>query len=268
MKNSFLKFTLISTLSIAFYSCGGEKKAEPEATTSEAPVETSQTNQSAGKMGTASITGVITFDGKAPSMKPIDMNADPVCKAQHSEPVLSETLVLGDGNTMANILVKVKSGISGTYPVPTEPAVLDQHGCKYIPHVLGVMVGQTVKVLNSDGTLHNIHSQSKENKQFNVAMPAARKEMDQKFDKVESSFKIKCDVHPWMSCFVEVLPHPFFNVTAKDGKFTISNLPAGTYEIEAWHEKLGTQTATVTVGEGEAKSQDFTFKMAGDASGS
>jgi hypothetical protein len=124
---------------------------------------------------------------------------------------------------------------------------------------MGVMVGQPFKILNSDGILHNVHSLSKVNKPFNMAMPANRTEAMHTFDKEEGIFMIKCDVHPWMNAFVLVSPHPYYSVTGKDGKFSITGLDAGTYEIEAWHEKLGTQKSTVTVAANDTKTVPFKF---------
>ncbi len=208
----------------------------------------------------ATITGTVKFDGEAPNFKEIKMDADPVCLTHHNSPVYPQSLVLGDGNTMGNVFVYVKSGLAKKdYPAPQEPVVIDQKGCMYDPHVIGVMVGQTVKILNPDGTLHNIHAMSKENPEFNMAMPKFRTEVTKVFDKPEFMFPIKCDVHPWMSGWVSVMPHPFFATTPKDGKFKIDNLPAGTYDLEAWHEKLGVQKATITVAEGETKEANFTF---------
>jgi hypothetical protein len=128
---------------------------------------------------------------------------------------------------------------------------------------MGIMVGQQYKILNSDGILHNVHTLPKINKGFNKPMPPTMKETTTSFDKPEGIFNIKCDVHPWMSAYVAVFTHPFFSVTGEDGKFTISGLEPGTYEITAWHEKLGTQTASVTVGAKETKAQDFTFAAPG-----
>jgi len=207
-----------------------------------------------------SITGTITYEGKVPNFKPIKMDADPVCAAKHTAAVYPDVLVLGENNAMANVLVQIKEGLSGgDYPTPAEPVVVNQAGCTYTPHVFGVMVGQPVKFLNPDGTLHNVHAVSKENPEFNMAMPKFRKEFEQTFDKPEFMFPVKCDVHPWMASWCAVMSHPFFNVTGKDGVYKIEGLKPGTYKIEAWHEKLGTQTATVTVGADDMQTTDFTF---------
>ena len=209
----------------------------------------------------ATITGTVTFDGKAPTLKPLAMDADPVCAKKHTSPQPNEMLVLGSGNTMGNILVRVTSGLPAgkTYPPPKDPVVMDQNGCIYKPHVMGIMVGQTYKILNSDGILHNVHALPKINKTFNRPMPPTLKEATATFAKPEAIFPIKCDVHPWMNASLGVFSNPFFSVTATDGKYTISGLDPGTYEITAWHEKLGTQTASVTVAASATKTQDFKF---------
>ena len=211
----------------------------------------------------SSITGTVTFTGKAPTLKPLAMDADPACAKKHSGPVANEALVLGSGNTMGNIMVWVSKGIPAgkTYPAPKTPVVLDQKGCQYVPHVMGIMVGQAYKILNSDGILHNLHALPKINSGFNKPMPAEFKETSTTFGKPEPVFPIKCDVHPWMQAYIGVYTHPFFSVTSTDGKFTISGLDPGTYEITAWHEKLGTQTASVTVGASDTKTQNFKFAM-------
>ncbi len=208
----------------------------------------------------ATITGTIIYDGEVPQFKEIKMDADPICLSKHTDAVFPETLVVGEGKTMANVFVRVKSGLAAkTYPVPATPVTLDQHGCHYRPHVFGIMVGQELKILNPDGTLHNVHALSKVNPEFNLAMPQFRKEVSKTFEKEEFMFPFKCDVHPWMESWCAVMTHPFFAVTEKDGKFSIAGLDAGTYEIEAWHEKLGAQTLSVTVGADETKTADFTF---------
>jgi plastocyanin len=213
----------------------------------------------------SSVTGTVIFAGKAPALKPLSMDADPACAKMHKAPVPSEMLVLGSGNTMGNVLVWVSKGLPAgkTWPAPKTPVTLDQKGCQYVPHVQGIMVGQAYRILNSDGILHNVHALPKINRGFNRPMPATVKEASATFDKPEAVFQIKCDVHPWMSAYVGVFTHPFFSATGADGKFAISGLDAGTYEITAWHERLGTQTASVTVGANETKAQNFKFSTPG-----
>jgi plastocyanin len=208
----------------------------------------------------ATVKGVVKYDGEAPKFKEIKMDADPVCLTHHKGAVFPQTLLLGENGAMGNVFVHVVSGLAKkTYPTPTEAAVLDQKGCMYEPHVLGVMIGQTVKILNPDGTLHNVHALSKNNPEFNLAMPKFRTETTKVFDKTEFMFPMKCDVHPWMGAWIAVMDHPFFAVTKTDGAFSLDNLPAGTYELEAWHEKLGTQKQSITIADGETKELSFTF---------
>jgi plastocyanin len=211
----------------------------------------------------STISGTVTFAGQAPALKPLAMEADPVCAKKHSGPVPAEMLALGKGNTMGNIIVWVSKGLptGKTWPAPTTPVVLDQKGCLYVPHTMGIMVGQAYRILNSDGILHNIHTLPKINPSFNRAMPATMKETSTTFAKPEPIFQIKCDVHPWMSAYIGVFTHPFFSTTSTDGRFTISGLDPGTYEITAWHEKLGAQSASVTVAAGDKKTQDFKFAV-------
>jgi plastocyanin len=214
-------------------------------------------------LAASSITGTVTFTGTPPKLQALSMDADPVCAKKHPTPAANEMLVLGSGNTMGNILVWVSKGLPAgkTFPAPTTPVTLDQNGCQYKPHVQGIMVGQPYRILNSDGVLHNIHSLPNVNTPFNKPMPATLKEATTKFDKPEPVFKIKCDVHPWMGAYIGVFTNPFYSVTGTDGKFAISGLDPGTYEITAWHERLGTKTASVTVAASGAKTQDFKFAL-------
>jgi len=215
-------------------------------------------------LAASTVTGTITFDGKPPVLRPIAMDAEPVCAKKHAgHAVMPEMLVLGTGQTMGNVLVFVSKGVPAgkTYPAPTTPVTVDQDGCMYIPHVMGIMVGQPYRILNTDGIRHNIHTVPKINPAFNRGQPATVKEMTTNFPKAEAAFQIKCDVHPWMSAYMAVFTHPFYSVTKTDGKFTISGLDPGTYEITAWHERLGTQTAMVTVGANDTKTQAFKFAV-------
>lgn len=208
------------------------------------------------------LEGTIKFEGKVPKLKGLKMDADPECLNKHSTPPKSEALVLGDGNTMGNIFVSIKSGLpKKEYAPPSQAVVIDQVGCIYDPHVVGLVAGQEFMFKNSDGILHNVHALPKTNRPFNLAMPGSVTESEQKeFKKIEEKpFRIKCDVHPWMNTWVRVMSHPYFDVTEADGKFKIAGLPAGKYEVEFWHEKLGAKTQSVEIADGETKSLDFNF---------
>lgn len=252
------------TLLVLALGCGGGGDAGGGAgQPADTPPAASAPAATPGPTGTASVSGTITFSGDAPTMPPLpgfEGNAE--CAAKHDTPPLVEMLVLGDGQTMGNVLVRVTSGLpaGASWPPPSEPFDMHQHGCVYQPHVIGVMSGQKFRITNDDGIMHNVNAQPKVNTPFNMAMPPTLTETEKVFGQAEETpFVIKCDVHPWMQAFVAVSPHPFFSVTGTDGNFTIANLPAGTYEIEAWHERLPAQTATITVGDGEAATHDFTF---------
>lgn len=207
------------------------------------------------------VSGKVTFEGTAPAPEKIAMNADPNCLAMHSEPVLSEAVVVNGNGTLKNVFVYVKEGLEGqTFESPKEPVVFDQATCMYKPHVFGVMVNQPIEILNSDNTLHNVHAVAKTNKEFNLGMPIKGMKLKKSFSQPEVMVKMKCDVHPWMNAWVGVLNHPYFGVSGEDGSFNLKDLPAGNYVIEAWHEKFGAQTQSVTIAEGETKELAFTFK--------
>ncbi len=213
----------------------------------------------AGTLVAGDVTGKIAFDGQAPKPNRIRMNADPVCMKAHKDAVLSEEVVVNKNGTLKNVLVYVKDGLGGkTFPAAKNKVVFDQIGCVYEPHVLGIQTGQDLEVLNSDPTLHNVHSLSKSNTSFNQAMPMKGMKLTKKFDKVEN-FKVKCEVHPWMNAYIGVFNHPFFAVTGDDGSFTLKGVPAGDYTVEAWHEKYGSQTAKVKVDASGKATADFKF---------
>jgi len=206
-----------------------------------------------------SISGTVSFDGKGPKKKKLKMDADPVCGKSHQTPVYRQDFVMDDNNNLANVIVYLKN-IDYKGGVTKTQAILDQKGCVYTPHVMGVMKGQEILIKNSDATLHNIHGLPKVNTEFNFAMPKVLKEKKMTLVKSEEAFKVKCDVHPWMSAYVQVFDHPYFAVTSKDGSYKIDNIPAGKYEVVAWQEKFKDKTVShqVTVSEGNSK-QDFTF---------
>ena len=206
------------------------------------------------------LKGHVKYDGKPPKKKRLRMDADPVCGSSHSGPVYSENFKMAKDGSMAEALVYLKD-VSYDGGVPSEPAVLDQKGCIYMPHVFGMVAGQELLIKNSDATLHNIHSMPKVNKEFNFAMPKVVKEKKSTFSLSEPDpFYIKCDVHPWMKSWVLVSDHPFFAVTDENGNFSIEGIPAGTYEVVCWQEKFGKRTITkkVTIGDGDT-TENFVF---------
>jgi plastocyanin len=214
----------------------------------------------AGVLIGGDVNGKVSFDGKAPAAAKIQMNADPVCKKVHKADVFSEDVVVNSNGTLKNVLVYVKDGLGGkSFSAPTTKVLFDQTGCQYVPHVLSMSVGQEVEVRNSDPTLHNVHSLSKLNPQFNQGQPNKGMKMTKKFDKAET-FKVKCEVHTWMGAYIGVFNHPFHAVTGADGSFSLKGLPAGDYTIEAWHEKYGVQSGKVKVDAAGKATLDFKFK--------
>lgn len=266
----FLTLMFAVTLAVA---CGGGKEtaskedegeddqaAQPAATAA-ATAGTPAAAPAANIADAATITGLVKLQGTAPKMPAIQMSADPYCQSQHpgGQGATDEEVVVGPGGELANVIVYVKNAPAG--PPPATPAVLDQKGCRYLPHVQVVQVGQPLQIRNNDATLHNVHALPNINAQFNEGQPVQGMVSTKKFDKPEiQPFRIKCDVHGWMKSFMAVLPHPYHSVSAMNGTFSIGNLPPGTYTLTAWHEKYGTQEQQVTVGPKESKQVTFTFK--------
>lgn len=248
--------------------CGGSKPQDAAATTKSADhpnapmqlAEATTASHPASPAGAASITGTVKFQGTVPTAEKIKMDADPACAQQHPSPMYSEEVVVNANNTLKNVFVYVKSGATGPFAAPTSPVTLTQSGCWYLPHVFGIQVNQPLEIVNNDATLHNINAKPTTNQPFNIAQPVKGMKSSKKFTAPEMAVTFKCNVHPWMHAYGHVLEHPFFSVSGEDGSFTIAGLPAGTYVVEAWHEKYGSQTQTVTVADGEKKSVEFSFK--------
>jgi plastocyanin len=204
----------------------------------------------------ATIAGTVSFEGAPPKAKSIDMSSDPGCKGQTE----SEQVVVDNGH-LANILVYVKEGLGGkNFAPPQQVVTIKQEGCRYVPHVAAVMVGQPVKFEDDDQTLHNIHAISKQNSQWNQSQMPNSAPLAKSFSNPELMIPVKCNQHPWMYMYLNVLSNPFFAVTGKDGRFSLQGLPPGTYTIAAVQEKYGEKTQTITVGAKEAKAVDFTYQ--------
>lgn len=211
------------------------------------------------------VVGTVSFEGQAPAGERIDMSEEPTCAEKHDGQPMKMSTVVGANGGLANVFVRVSEGLpSGSWQTPSEAVELDQEGCVYEPHVLGVQTGQTVTLRNSDGLLHNINARPTEQRGFNVSQPT-NMTTNRTFSRAEVMIPVQCDVHGWMEAYIGVQEHPYFAVTAEDGSFAIENLPPGDYTIETWHERYGTQTQSVTVAASGEASADFTYSesMAG-----
>ncbi len=266
------RFAIVLLASSLALACGKGKEAKEEAegvddqalqtaATATAAGTTAAAPTAAASPDAATVAGLVKLEGASPKMPALQMAADPYCASQHAgAPAVDEEVVIGPGGELANVFVYIKN-ISGNFPAPSSPVMLDQHGCQYRPHVTALQVGQPLQIKNSDATLHNIHALPTVNRQFNEGQPVQGMVSTKKFDKPEiTPFKVKCDVHGWMKAYMAVMPHPFYSVSQNNGTFTISNLPPGQYTIVAWHEKYGQQEQQITVAPKESKAVNFTFK--------
>jgi plastocyanin len=213
-----------------------------------------------GTSSGANVSGVVKFHGSALPPARIQMVGDPNCAKGHTGPVYSEEMVTDSSGDLANVVVYVSDGLGDrTFDPPTQPAMLEQKGCLYEPHVVAMRAGQTLKVTNADSTTHNIHPSPVNNREWNKSQ-APGVSIEETFARQEVSVPVKCNVHPWMKSYVAVLKNPYFAVSGKDGSFEIKDLPPGTYTLQAWHEKLGTRAQQITVGANETKKLEFDFK--------
>lgn len=208
-----------------------------------------------------SIEGSVRYTGAVPERAVLQMAADPFCVSAHAgQTVLSEQVVVNDNDTLRWTFVHLREATSGSLPAGAGgPVELNQVGCMYTPHLLGMEAGSTLRVTNSDNTLHNVNVQPRNNPAFNVAQPIPGMVTERVFENPEIMIPVRCDVHPWMQAWLGVVAHGFFDVSGDDGAFRIDGVPPGEYVLEAWHESLGTRTINVTVRDGETASADFTF---------
>jgi plastocyanin len=234
---------------------GNNKAEKPSAPPTSAPLDPATLGM---------VSGTVHFSGKTPAPVKIDMSMDPVCSITGGDN-FAEQYVVHDGK-LANVYVSIKSGppaaMSASAPVST-PVIMDQVGCKYVPHVVAVMRGGSVEFRNSDGTMHNIHTlpTAAGSPSIDISQGAKGAPQVKQFNQTETMIPVRCNNHPWMNAFVNVSATPFFAVTDADGHFGISGLPAGTYTLVAVHEKLGEQMMTVTVEPKETAKTDFSFSV-------
>lgn len=237
-------------------ACGGGDDAGEQATAPAADTAGAVVDESTA----GTVKGAVNYDGPDPDTV-VAMDADPKCAALHGEPVQTQKIE-GEQGKLANVFVYVKSGLeSYDFPTPTEKKTLDQQGCRYHPHVMGIQVGQPLVIKNSDDTLHNVHALPEQNQEFNQGQPFQNMEFEKTFSSPEVMVDFKCDVHPWMNAYIGVVDHPYYAVTDESGNFEIPKLPPGTYTLEAWHEELGTQTKDVTVEQNGTVEVTFDFQQ-------
>ncbi len=229
-------------------ACGGG--GEPRASRPVTPIDPATA-------GTIQID--VAFDGSAAPMRPLVMSSFAECASQHQGPVLAGDMLVANGK-LENAFVYVKHGLGDRgFAVPTEPVVIDQQGCLYVPHVAGAQVGQPIEFRNSDAMLHNVHGTPRESSSWNVTLPRLGAERTITVDHPEVMISVRCDLHPWMQGWLGVLDHPYFGVSGAEGRVTLGNVPAGDYVVGVWHERFGTRDAKVTVTPKATASASVTF---------
>jgi hypothetical protein len=250
-------FAAAAALAVAMMSCGGKEQ------TSETPAATNPSGKPVDAATAGTVTGMIKLDGTPQKPRNINMAAEPNCAKEHSTPAQTEDVVPGDGGTLQNVVVYLKGDFSQySFPPATTPTSIDQKGCQYHPHVLALMTGAPHQVVNSDQTTHNIHPVPKDNREWNESQPPGATPINQSFARPEVAIPVKCNVHPWMKAYIAVFNNPYYQVTGKDGSFSLKNVPPGTYSVTAWHELYGSSEQSVTIGPSESKSVTITFKAA------
>lgn len=208
-----------------------------------------------------SVQGKVTFQGKIPPHKKVDMSEDPQCAGLHKTPQLDDSIAASHDGSLANVFVYVKTGLEGKkFEPPSQPVVIDQKGCWFHPRVIGIETGQTLQVDNSDPVTHNIHPRPHQNREWNQSQDPGAAPLIRHFMAPEVMIRVKCNIHGWMHAWIGVVDNPYYAVTGADGKFDLSNLPPGNYTIEAWQEDLGTQEQQVTVTPQKASDVAFSFK--------
>ena len=215
-----------------------------------------------------SVSGTVTLTGPAPAVEEVRVAVDQTClqamgasAGATSALIKSDAILIGSDGAIQNAFVYIKDTLSDyAFDVPTAAVVLDQKGCRYAPRIFGVRVGQPLEIVNSDATLHNVHAMPMVNQEFNRGMPQQNSRMTEIFTAPEQMVRFKCDLHAWMSAYGGVMPHPFFAVTGADGAFSLKGVPPGKYDVAVWHEKLGSATRTIEIGNSQVVALNFTLR--------
>ncbi len=244
---------LSAGLLVALAACGGDGPDGAPGAVTEMPFDLATSGH---------VSGMVMFEGTPPPPEVINMTSEATCAARYTEPPVRDLVAASADGHLANVFVYVKEGLEGMqFPVPQEAVLIDQLGCRYTPHVSGMMTNQTLTFRNSDGLLHNVNATPSVNRPFNFGQPV-NMDTNRTFAEPEVMIPVRCDVHGWMLAYVGVVPHPYHAVSGTGGSFDLRNLPPGEYVVEAWHSVLGTQEQTVTVTTGETASVSFTFTEA------
>jgi plastocyanin len=253
-----MKRNLLLAAALFAAACGQNKPPEKAAVEAPKPVEYFHVDASTA----GALKGTIVFRGAKPPRTLISMAGDAGCEQAHAgHPVYDESVVVGRNGGLANAFVYIQSGLEGKqFELPKEQVALDQHGCVFVPRVIGMRAGQTLAVKNSDTVSHNIHPMPANNREWNEQQSPQSPDLEHKFPRVDIMIPVKCNVHSWMRAYVGVVDHPYFSVTAPDGSFELKNLPPGDYTVAAWHEKLGGQTQQIHVAASGTAAVNFTYR--------
>lgn len=243
--------------------CGGREQQGAEAP-AEAPPPVNPNAKSVDPATTGTISGVVKLDGMPPRMRGINMRNVPSCNEMHDTPPMFEEVVPGENGTLQNVVVYLKGDFSTySFPPVTEPVKIDQKGCMYVPHVVAVTTQTPVQVHNSDSATHNSSAITKANAPWNETQSVGGAPVEHLFSAPEISVALKCNVHPWMRVYVAILSHPYFQVTGKDGSFSLKNVPPGNYTVTAWQEHYGMSEQPVTLAPKGEQTVTLSFKAGG-----
>ncbi len=258
MRKSLPVLVIVALVALVSAACGAATSSA-SATLDHSPASA----QHAKKVDAAtagSVSGKVMLGGPAPAPEMMRVAVDPTCIQAMGTTAKSDAILIGADGAIQNAFVYIKDALGDyTFDMPAAAVVLDQVGCRYAPRIFGVRVGQPVEMVNSDATMHNVHAMPMVNQEFNRGMPQQHSRMTQIFTAPEQMVRFKCDLHSWMNAYGGVMPHPFFAVTGADGAFSLKSVPPGKYEVVVWHEKLGTSTETVEIGNSQAVSLNVTL---------
>ncbi len=248
--------SIATVVLLGVFACGGSGSGQPGSTPGGGTAKVDAAT-------TGSIAGKVAIEGPVPPNTVVQMGSDPVCAGANKDGAATETFVV-DGGGLENVFVYIKDDLGAKYAfeTPATPVKIEQKGCHYVPHVAGIRAGQPLEISNDDSTMHTVHGMGHSNQEFNFSQPLPGIKNTVALTTTEVLLPVKCDVHPWMHAYIGVVNHPFFVVSAGGGKFNLRDVPPGTYTVDAVHEKLGTQSQTVTIGAKENKEITFTFKAA------